>query len=118
MCIRDRGSRGTDVTLTIDQVLQFEAEKVISETVSEWSAISATCIIMDPTNGEILAMANAPMVDANNFSQISIDQQRNRAVVDTYEPGSVFKAVTVASGLEVGAVAPGQYYHLPSELEL
>lgn len=114
----EEGSRGTDVTLTIDQALQFEAEKVLSETVSHWSAKSAACIVMDPKTGEILAMANAPTVDANSFSQISEDQRRNRTVVDTYEPGSVFKAVTVASGLETGSVVPGQNYYLPPELEL
>ncbi|MDO8736389.1 MAG: penicillin-binding protein 2 [Thermoleophilia bacterium] len=114
----EEGSRGTDVTLTIDQALQFEAEKVLSETVSQWSAKSAACIIMNPKNGEILAMANVPTVDANTFSQISEDQRRNRTVVDTYEPGSIFKAVTVGAGLEVGAVAPGQTYYLPTTLEL
>lgn len=114
----DEGSRGKDVNLTIDQALQFEAEKVLSETVSKWSAKAAACIIMNPKTGEIYVMANTPTVDANNFSRLSDEQRRNRAVTDNYEPGSVFKLVTVAAGLEEGAVAPGQTYYLPPTLEL
>jgi cell division protein FtsI/penicillin-binding protein 2 len=114
----EEGSRGRDVTLTIDQTLQFEAEKVLTETAGKWSAKGAACIIMNPRTGEIYAMANTPTVDANNFSELSDEQRRNRAVTDNYEPGSVFKSVTVAAGLEEGAVAPGQTYHLPSSIEL
>ena len=114
----EEGSRGRDVTLTIDQSLQYEAEKVLSETASTWSAKGAACIIMNPKNGEIYAMANTPAVDANNFAGISEEQRRNRTVTDSYEPGSVFKSVTVAAGLEEGAVAPGQTYYLPPTMEL
>ncbi len=114
----EEGSRGQDVTLTIDQSLQFEAEKVLSETASKWSAKGAACIIMNPKTGEIYAMANTPTVDANSFNQLSDEQRRNRTVTDNYEPGSVFKAVTVAAGLEEGAVAPGQTYYLPPTIEL
>ncbi len=114
----EEGTRGKDVTLSIDQSLQFQAEKVLSETVNHWSAKGAACIIMNPKNGEIYAMADVPTVDANNFNNLSDEQRRNRTVTDNYEPGSVFKLVTVAAGLEEGAVAPGQTYYLPSTLEL
>jgi len=114
----EEGSRGQDVTLTIDQALQFETEKILSDTLSQWSAKGAACVIMDPRTGAIYAMANVPTVDANNFSQLSNEQRRNRAVTDNYEPGSVFKSVTVSAGLEEGAVAPGQTYYLPPSLEL
>ncbi|MCL4474504.1 MAG: penicillin-binding protein 2 [Actinobacteria bacterium] len=112
------GSRGQDVTLTIDQSLQFEAEKILSDTVKQWSAKGAECIIMDPKTGEIYAMADVPTVDANSFSKLTDEQRRNRAVTDNYEPGSVFKSVTVSAGLEENAVAPGQTYHLEPTLEL
>lgn len=114
----EEGVRGTDVWLTIDQSIQFEAERVLSETVSKWSARGAVAIVMDPRTGEIYAMANVPTFDANSFDSVSEEQRRNRAVTDNYEPGSVFKAVTAAAGLEEGAIVPGQTLYLPPTLEL
>jgi cell division protein FtsI/penicillin-binding protein 2 len=114
----DEGERGSDIWLTIDQSLQFEAEKVLSETVEKWHAKGAEAIIMNPDTGEIYAMANVPTADANDFARLPDEARRNRAVTDTYEPGSVFKAFTATAGLEDGAVAPGQKLHLPVTLEL
>lgn len=112
------GIRGTDVRLTIDEAIQFETEKVLSETVSKWSAKSAMAIVMNPKTGEILAMANVPTADANAFESLPEEKRRNRAVTDCYEPGSVFKSFTAAAGLEERAVVPGQTLYLPPTLEL
>lgn len=114
----EEGIRGTDVWLTLDQSIQFETERVLSETVSKWSARGGAAIVMDPRTGEVYAMANVPTFDANAFDRTSEEQRRNRAVTDNYEPGSVFKAVTAAAGLEEGAVTPGQTLHLEPTLEL
>lgn len=113
----EEGTRGTDVWLTIDQAIQFETEKVLTETVSKWSARGAAAIVMDPRTGEVLAMANVPTADANAFDTLPEEMRRNRVLTDNYEPGSVFKAVTVASALEEKAVVPGQTYYLPYSLE-
>lgn len=114
----EEGVRGTDVWLTIDQAIQFEAEKVLSETVRQWSAKGAGAIVMNPRTGEVYAMVNVPTADANLFDSQPEQRRKNRMVTDNYEPGSVFKPVTVAAGLEEGAVAPGQSYYLAPSLEL
>lgn len=114
----EEGTRGTDIWLTIDQAIQYETEKILTEAVEEWDAERASAIVMNPRNGDIYAMANVPAVDANKFDDLSAEERRNRAVTDVYEPGSVFKAVTAIAGLEEGAVAPGQKMYLPPTLEL
>jgi cell division protein FtsI/penicillin-binding protein 2 len=114
----EEGTRGSDIQLTIDNPIQYEAEKVLAETVDEWNARGAMAIVMDPRTGEVYAMANVPTIDANSFDTASEEQRRNRTVTDTYEPGSVFKSVTAAAGLEDGVVAPEQTFYLPPTLEL
>lgn len=114
----EEGVRGTDVWLTIDQAIQFETEKILSETVKKWSAKGAGAIVMNPKTGEIYAMANVPTADANQFERLSEEQRHNRLVTDNYEPGSVFKPVTASAGLEEGAVAPGQSLYLQPQLVL
>ena len=97
---------GTGVRLTIDQQIQANAEEVLQETVRRWGARAATAIVMDPHTGEVYAMATAPRFNANRFPTTRADRRRNRAVTDTYEPGSTFKLVTVAAGAPGGIVTP------------
>lgn len=114
----EEGERGQDVYLTIDDPIQYETEKVLSETIDKTGAKGAMAIVMNPRTGEIYAMANVPTMDANAFDRTPEDLRHNRAVTDSYEPGSVFKAVTAAAGLEDGVVVPGQIFFLPTSLEL
>ena len=114
----DEGVRGKDVWLTIDQSIQYEAEQVLTDTVKKWSAKGAEAVVMNPRTGEIYAMANVPTENANQFGDLTDAQRRNHTVVDTYEPGSVFKVVMAAAGLEEGVVKPGQTFYLPPTLEL
>ena len=109
---------GADVRLTIDRQIQANAEEVLAETVRRWSARSATAVVMDPQTGAILAMATAPRFNANRFSTTRADRRRNRAVTDTYEPGSTFKLVTVAAGLQEGIVNPRSSFVLPPTLKV
>ena len=109
---------GKDVRLTIDRQTQANAEEVLAETVRRWSSTSATAVVMDPQTGAILAMATAPRFNANRFPTTRADRRRNRAVTDTYEPGSTFKLVTVAAGLQEGIVSPGSSFRLPPTLEV
>ena len=109
---------GKDVRLTIDRQIQGNAEEVLAETVRRWSAKSATAIVMDPQTGAILAMATAPRFNANRFPTTRADRRRNRAVTDTYEPGSTFKLVTVAAGLQEGIVNARSSFRLPPTLKV
>jgi cell division protein FtsI (penicillin-binding protein 3) len=90
---------GRDVYLTLDHTIQANAESVLRATVRRWHAKDATAIVLDPRTGGILAMAVVPGYNANRYPQAPRGLQRNRAVTDTYEPGSTFKLVTVAAAL-------------------
>jgi cell division protein FtsI (penicillin-binding protein 3) len=116
-----RGSdarQGQDVTLTIDHVLQSRTETVLDRVVARRSARSATAIVLDIRTGGVLAMANAPSFDANGFGDVSADWSRNRAVTDTFEPGSTFKVVTVAAALAERLVGPQTTFVLPPSIKL
>ena len=112
------GSDGRNVYLTLDHSIQGQVERVLAETRERWTAKSASAIVMDPRTGGILAMANDPGYDANKFSQVPQDRQRNRAVTDTYEPGSTFKIVTISGALESGIVTPSTKFTLPYEIQV
>ncbi len=104
---------GSDVFTTIDHNIQANAELVLRQTVAEWGARGATAVVLDPSTGAVLAMAQAPGFDANKASRTPFDVQRNRAVTDTYEPGSTFKLVTIAGALSNNLVTPGTTFRLP-----
>jgi cell division protein FtsI (penicillin-binding protein 3) len=109
---------GRNVRLTIDHQIQANAEAVLTETVARYGARSASAIVMDPHTGAVLAMAVAPGFNANRFPTTRADRRRNRAVTDTYEPGSTFKLVTVAAGLQQGIVTPRTSFTLPPTLRV
>jgi cell division protein FtsI/penicillin-binding protein 2 len=117
--VRERPAvQGRDVYLTLDGTLQSNAEQVLRETVSRWGARSGTAVVLDPRNGNVLAMATQPGFDANRFANVSRDLQRNRALTDTYEPGSTFKLVTVAGALSEGLVTPETTFTLPYSIQV
>jgi len=101
---------GLNVVLTIDEAIQHIAERELDKAFKKHNAKAASIIVMDPANGDILALANRPAYDLNEFSASSEDERRNRAVTDIYEPGSVFKVVTAACALEKGLVEPEQEF--------
>ncbi len=109
---------GDDVFLTIDHRIQANAEQVLRETVTKWGAKGGTAIVLDPRNGDVLAMAVAPGFNANAFGSASADRRRNRAVTDVYEPGSTFKVVTVAAALSEKLVTPTTAFTLPSSIRV
>lgn len=110
--------RGRDVFLTLDHRIQANAEDVLRRTVRRWNAKAATAIVLDPRTGDILAMANAPSFDANRFAEVSAAHQRNRAVSDTYEPGSTFKLMPVAAVLSERLASPRTTYTLPPTIKV
>ena len=100
-----------DLTLTIDEVLQYTAERELQRAVERSQAKTGTAIVMDPWTGEILALANQPTFDPNNYKRGGSFAKRNRAVTDYFEPGSVFKVILAAGALEEGVVRPSDRFH-------
>jgi cell division protein FtsI (penicillin-binding protein 3) len=109
---------GEDVYLTLDHTLQSNAQAVLRDTVRKWHAKSATAIVLDPATGAVRAMAVAPGFDANDYPKVWRIFQRNRAVTDTYEPGSTFKLVTVAGALSDRLVSPTTRFTLPYSIQV
>ena len=93
-------SDGLDLVLTIDDIIQHIAERELDWAVKKFHPIGACIIVMDPKNGDILAMSSRPTYDLNSFQRAGAESRRNRAVTDTYEPGSIFKIVTASAALE------------------
>jgi cell division protein FtsI/penicillin-binding protein 2 len=108
---------GQTVRLTLDEDIQYTAEDVLEHTVRSSSAIAATAIVMDPRSGEILAMVNVPKVKDNAFGRTPAFD-RNRCVTDIYEPGSIFKLVTISGALADRLVKPTTRFTLASSLTL
>jgi len=104
---------GTDLRLTLDANVQDKAEEVLAEVGEEWKPKGATAIVMDPRDGALLALANWPQVNANEPGDAPDYARQNRAIGATYEPGSTFKAFTVAGALEEGEVTPETEFPLP-----
>ena len=100
----DTLTKGYDVILTIDEVIQHIAEVELRQACQKSRAKSGSVILMNPRTGEILALANYPTYDLNRASSISDDHKRNRAIRDLYEPGSAFKVVTAAAVINEGLV--------------
>jgi cell division protein FtsI (penicillin-binding protein 3) len=109
---------GRSVRLTIDHTIQANAEAVLRQTISKWHAKGATAVVLDPRNGDVLAMADAPGFDANAFGSTRPAVSRNRAVTDVYEPGSTFKLVTVAGVLSDKLVQPSTTFTLPYSIRV
>ena len=109
---------GQDVFTTIDHAIQTNAEQVLDQTVRQWGAKDAVAIVLDPKTGGVLAMAQAPGYNANRSNVVPLALQRNRAVTDTYEPGSTFKLVTVTGALSQGLVTPSTKFTLPYSIRV
>ena len=107
---------GEDVRLTLDTAVQGELEGVLVDTVKEHEAKSAVGIVMRVEDGAVVALANVPGYDNNKFGEASGEAQRNRALTDPYEPGSTFKAFTMAAAIEEGAVTESSSFVVPDHM--
>lgn len=103
----------SDLVLTVDSAIQAKSGEILEKLIKDWSADDGSIIVMDPKDGSILAMASLPEFDPNNYFNVKDkDIFINPATLKRYEPGSVFKPVTMAIGIETGAVTPEtQYYN-------
>jgi cell division protein FtsI/penicillin-binding protein 2 len=114
----ERGEPGRDLPLTIDSAIQERTEAVLAEVGERYRPKGSTAIVMDPRNGELLALANWPRVDANDITGAPEYARQNRAVQASYEPGSTFKAITVAGALADRKVTPGTSFALPPQIQV
>ena len=107
---------GKAVTLTLDSAVQQELEKALAAAVEKHRAKTAVGLVMRAEDGAIVALANAPGYDNNRFGEASAEAQRDRVLTDPYEPGSTFKAFTVAAALEERAVTPASTFVVPDHM--
>ncbi len=107
------GTAGADFVLTLDYYIQQIAQKEVERAALETGSRLALIIISDPETGEILANAIYPSYDILNFTDYPVENRRNIAVTDTYEPGSTFKAVTAAAALDAGIVNLNTHFFDP-----
>jgi cell division protein FtsI/penicillin-binding protein 2 len=101
---------GENVTLTIDANIQYWVEQGLASTVKQMDADGGTVIVMDPQTGAILAMASLPSFNPNQYSEAALADFVNPAISSTYDPGSVMKAITMAMGIDSGAITPDSTY--------
>jgi cell division protein FtsI (penicillin-binding protein 3) len=109
---------GASIALTLDANIQQRAEDVLSAVGKVFQPKDSTAIVMDPRTGAILAMANWPLVNANDPGANAIEALQNRAVSFNYEPGSTFKAVVVSGALQEGLITPDTGFEIPDQIEL
>jgi cell division protein FtsI (penicillin-binding protein 3) len=111
-------SDGEDIQLTLDPLIQEKTEQVLAEVGETYAPKGATAIVMEPNSAEILAMATWPPVDPNDLSSASNEDLINKATGFNYEPGSTFKAFTVAAALEEKVVTPASSFTLAPSIQV
>lgn len=109
---------GLDVVVTIDRAIQYFVEKALKEQVEATKAARGDVIVMDPKTGKIYAMASYPAYNPNNYNQEPIETFTNSNISQVYEPGSVFKVLTMAAGIDAGLVSPSTVYTDTGEVTL
>ena len=109
---------GARLELALDAAIQDRAEEALADVGEKFEPKGATAVVMEPRSGEILALANWPRVDANDVADMPDYAKQNRAVGFNFEPGSTFKAITVAGALEEGKVAPETRFDLPPQIQV
>ncbi len=110
---------GRDVFLTLDSHIQANAEQVLEQTVRQFRAKDATAIVLDPHTGAILALAQEPGYNANDYpAAYAHDLTVEHAVNDVYEPGSVFKVVTIGGALAQHDITPNTEFRVPGSLHV
>ncbi|HDD56382.1 MAG TPA: penicillin-binding protein 2 [Chloroflexi bacterium] len=115
---------GANIVLTIDSVLQADVETILDESIKKTGALAGTVIVMDPRNGEILAMASSPRADINRywdeeyFEIINNLENVFNYAIKSYEPGSVVKVLTMAAALDAGVVEPDTEFIDEGQIEI
>ena len=108
--VEQQSRPGNNLVLTIDQNIQYIAERELERAMQETRAIAGTVVVENPRTGEILALTNRPTFNPNNRKEIRVEALKNHAVSDVYEPGSTFKMVTLSAGLEEKITRPDEMF--------
>lgn len=110
--IKQPAVNGKNVVLTIDRSVQSETEQALADGVSKSGATSASAIVIDPSTGHVLAMANVPTYDPSQINKVTdVSAFNNNVISNPYEPGSDIKTFTVATGIDKGAITPSSTYN-------
>ena len=109
---------GKGLETTIDRDIQFYAEQALARGARLTGAQNGTAVVLDPRTGDVLAMANWPALNPNDFGTATPDEMRNRTVTDAYEPGSVNKVITASAAIEAGIESPGDMMTVPYHLHV
>lgn len=104
---------GTDIVLTIDADIQRTAEEQVKQGVADYKAESGFCMVTDPTSGEVLAACSTPYVNLSDTSQVEEGALSLKLVTDSYEPGSIFKVITMAIGIDDGLITADSTFTVP-----
>lgn len=99
---------GSTVVLALDEAIQHVAERELERSMAETQSAAGVVVVVEPFSGEVLAMAGRPTFNPNRYSAYPSSRWRNRAVSDAFEPGSIFKIVTAAAGIQENVVSPGE----------
>ncbi|MFA5080509.1 MAG: penicillin-binding protein 2 [Candidatus Paceibacterota bacterium] len=102
---------GDSLTLTIDYNIQFMAEKFLAEGIEKYGALGGNIIVMDPNTGEIIAMAQSPSFDPNNYKNEKFEVLSNSSIQKIFEPGSIFKPITMSIGVNEKLVTPDSVFN-------
>ena len=102
--------RGADVVLTLDEQIQYIAERELLAAIAKTHALAGTVVVVDPNDGQVLALANWPKFNPNAANEASAEARMNRAVSALYEPGSTFKLITLAAAFDQGIVRPEEVF--------
>lgn len=110
---------GADLWITIDPNIQYQAEKYLAEYADDYNISGGSVVVLEAKTGAIRAMANWPVFDPNHYSEVEdIGVYTNSAISAAYEPGSIFKPITMAAALDSGAVLPETVYHNTGSVEI
>jgi cell division protein FtsI/penicillin-binding protein 2 len=101
---------GADITLTVDINVQYMAERALENALSSEHTLTGTVIVMKPKTGEILAIAGRPTFDPNHYSDVQPEVWNNPAVSSAWEPGSIFKILTLSAALDAGKISPSSTF--------
>ena len=104
--------------LTIDETIQYIAEKELARGMEETHAHSGTVVVQDPNSGALLAVAMSPSFDPNDYGKYSDDDRMDRAVTAAYQPGWTFKVITMAGALENGVTNPEELVECQEDCHL
>jgi len=107
----DPANNGSDIILTIDRNVQYKVEKILEKAIKKHHADSGSIVVMNPKNGKIIALACYPTFDPNEFFKVeNYDVFKDSVIADVWEPGSIFKVITMAAALNEGKINPETEY--------